>query len=421
MKRTEKTLPALTFIEIHGKLLRALIGLLCASIAVQAQIAVRGETVYTMVGAPIRDGVVLIRDGKIERVGPASQVAIPSGYKVLTARVVTPGLIDARSTVGLSGYLNQPHDQMQLDTSAPIQPELRAIDAYDAREFLVGYLRSFGITTVHTGHGPGALISGQTMIVKTTGETIDQAVIVPEAMIAASLGQAGLGQSGKSPGTRSKQIAMLRAELLKAQDYVAKQKAAGNDPTKAPARDIRMEALARVIRGEIPLLVNVHRAHDIVSALRVAKEFGIKIVLDGAAESYLVMDQIKAAGVPVIIHPTMYRAAGDAENLSMETAAKLRRAGIPVAMQSGYESYVPKTRVVLFEAAIAAANGLSFEEALATVTIDAARILGIANRVGSLEPGKDADLALFDGDPFEYTSHVTGVIVNGQVVSEEKR
>lgn len=419
MRRIENVLRSL--IEKHTTVVRVLICLLLASVAAQAQIAVRGETVYTMAGVPIRDGVVLIRDGKIERVGPASQVAVPSGYKLLTARVVTPGLIDARSTVGLSGYLNQPHDQMQLDTSAPIQPELRAIDAYDAREFLVGYLRSFGITAVHTGHGPGALISGQTMIVKTVGDTIDQAVIVPEAMIAASLGQAGLGQGGKSPGTRSKEIAMLRAELLKAQDYVAKQKAAGNDPSKAPSRDIRMEALARVIRGELPLLVNVHRAHDIMSALRVAKEFGIKIVLDGAAEAYLVMDQIKAAGVPVIIHPTMYRAAGDAENLSMETAAKLRRAGIPVAMQSGYESYVPKTRVVLFEAAIAAANGLSFEEALATITIDAARILGIANRVGSLEPGKDADVVLFDGDPFEYTSHVTGVIINGQVASEERR
>jgi imidazolonepropionase-like amidohydrolase len=421
MKMIEKVLRALTFIKRHEKSSGALVVLLLASAAARAQIAVRGETVYTMAGAPIRDGVVLIRDGKIERVGPASQVAIPAGYRTLTARVVTPGLIDAHSTVGLSGYLNQPHDQMQLDTSAPMQPELRAIDAYDAREFLVGYLRSFGITTVHTGHGPGALISGQTMIVKTVGDTIDQAVIVPEAMIAASLGQAGLGQGGKSPGTRSKEIAMLRAELLKAQDYVAKQKAAGDDPAKAPSRDIRMEALARVIRGEIPLLVNVHRAHDIMSALRVAKEFGIKIVLDGAAEAYLVMDQIKAAGVPVIIHPTMYRAAGDAENLSMETAAKLRRAGIPVAMQSGYESYVPKTRVVLFEAAIAAANGLSFEEALATITIDAARILGIANRVGSLEPGKDADVVLFDGDPFEYTSHVTGVIINGQVASEERR
>jgi imidazolonepropionase-like amidohydrolase len=383
----------------------------------QAQVAVRGETVYTMAGEPIKDGVVLINNGKIERVGQASKILIPSNYRTIKARVVTPGLIDARSVVGLSGYLNQPTDQSQLELSAAMQPELRAFDAYDARERLVEWLRRFGITTVHTGHAPGALISGQTMIVKTVGDNVDEAVMVPMAMISASLGQAGLGQGGKPPGTRAKEMALLRAEFLKARDYNTKQTTAKED--QKPARDLRMEALARVLRGEIPLLVAADRAQDIITALRLAKEFNIKLVLDGAAEAYLVVAQIKAAGVPVIVHPTMERAAGETENLSMETAATLRRAGIPVALQSGYETYVPKVRVVLFEAALAAANGLSFTEALSTITIDAARILGVANRVGSLETGKDADLALFDGDPFEYTTHVTTVIVNGKVVSEE--
>jgi imidazolonepropionase-like amidohydrolase len=168
-------------------------------------------------------------------------------------------------------------------------------------------------------------------------------------------------------------------------------------------------------------LITAHRAQDILSALRLAQEFKIRIVLDGAAESYLVTEEIKRAGVPVIIHPTMYRATGETENLSMETAATLRHAGIPVALQSGFESYVPKTRVVLFEAALAAANGLQPDEALGLITIDAARLLGISTRVGSLETGKDADLALFDGDPLEYATHVRGVIINGQVVSEEVR
>jgi imidazolonepropionase-like amidohydrolase len=382
-----------------------------------AQIAVRGETVYTMAGEPIKDGVVLINNGKIERVGAASAIRIPSNYRTIRARVVTPGLIDARSVVGLSGYLNQPTDQSQLELSSAMQPELRAFDAYDARERLVEWLRRFGITTVHTGHAPGALISGQTMIVKTVGDNVDEAALVPTAMISASLGQAGLGQNGKPPGTRAKEMAMLRAEFLKAKDYNTKQTTAKED--QKPARDLHLEALARVLRGEIPLLIAVDRAQDIITALRLQKEFGIKIVLDGAAEAYLVVDQIKAAGVPVILHPTMERTAGEAENLSMETAATLKRAGIPVALQSGYETYVPKTRVVLFEAGVAAANGLSFTDALSTITIDAARILGIGNRVGSIEAGKDADLALFDGDPFEYTTHVTTVIVNGKVVSEE--
>ena len=162
-------------------------------------------------------------------------------------------------------------------------------------------------------------------------------------------------------------------------------------------------------------------AHDIASALRLAKEFDIKIWLDGAVEAYMLVDEIKAAGVPVIVHPTMTRAFGEHENLSFETASKLVKAGIPVAIQSGYEAYVPKTRVVLWEAAVAAANGLSFDQALRTITIDAAKILGIADRVGSLEVGKDGDVALYDGDPFEYTSHCVGTVIDGRVVSETVR
>lgn len=191
-----------------------------------AQIAVRGETVHTMAGAPIEDGVVLIRDGKIERVGPAASVPVPDGYREMRAKVVTPGLVDARTVVGLAGYLNQPHDQDQLETSAPVQPELRAVDAYNARERLVEWVREHGVTTLHTGHGPGALISGQTMVVKTRADTADEAVIVPTAMVAATLGSTGLAQGGRSPGSRSKAVAMLRAELIKAR----------STPTSRPAR-----------------------------------------------------------------------------------------------------------------------------------------------------------------------------------------
>lgn len=440
----------------------------------RSSIAVRGETVYTMSGEPLRDGVVLIRDGKIERVGAARDVRIPSGYRTVTARVVTPGLVDAHSVVGLAGYLNQPHDQDQVERSAAMQPELRALDAYNAREVLVTWLRQHGVTTIHTGHGPGALISGGTMIAKTTGDTADQAAIVADAMIAVTLGPDAYAPTGRAPGTRAKEIALLRQELIRAQEFIAKGARRTSTPTTAApntsgspdpatnppppdeqvgargttdtttpvgrpaetaagaqagaasggrddARDLRREAMARVIRRETPLLVTAHRAHDILSALRLAQEFNIRIVLDGVAEGYLVAEEIKRAGVPVIVHPTMYRATGETENLSMETAATLRRAGILVALQSGFESYVPKTRVVLFEAALAAANGLRREEALALITIDAARLLGIANRVGSIEVGKDADLVLFDGDPLEYTTHVRGVIINGQVVSEEAR
>lgn len=372
----------------------------------QAQIAVRGETVYTMAGDPIKNGVVLMRDGKIERVG---RFAIPDGYKVMEAAVVTPGLVDAHTVVGLAGYLNQPHDQDQVERSAPMQPELRAIDAYNPREALVEWVRGFGVTTMHTGHGPGVLVSGQTIIVKTIGNDVAEAVIDPAAMVAVTLGNGGRASSG-SPGTRSKMIAMLRGELLKAQNY---------DPEKGT--DLRMEAFKAVLDGDMRMLITVERSHDILTTLRLAEEFGIDIVLDSASEAYLVTDQIKAAGVPVITHPTMARHGGERANATFEAAAHLRDAGIPFALQSGFEAYVPKTRVILFEAGVAAANGLSFEEALASITIKAARMLGVDDRVGSLEVGKDADIAMYDGDPFEYTTHAVGVIINGEVVSTEVR
>ncbi|MCS7083198.1 MAG: amidohydrolase family protein [Bacteroidetes bacterium] len=381
----------------------------------RAQLAVRAELLYTMAGPPIRGGVVLIRDGRIERVGPATSVRIPSGYRVLEAKVVTPGLIDARTVVGLSGIYNVPHDQMQLERSAPIQPELRAIDAYNPEEALVEWVRNLGVTTLHTGHGPGALISGQTMIVKSAGRTVEEALVDSVAAVAATLGRS-VGQNFSSPGTRAKAVAMLRAELLKAQEYGRKRR--DPDPSKRPARDLRLEVLADVLEGKIPLLITAQTAPDILAALRLQREFGFKLVLDGAAEAYLVLEEIKQAGVPVILHPTMVRTAGETRNASMETAALLHRAGIPFALQSGYESYVPKTRVVLFEAAVAAAHGLPFEAALGAITIQAARILGIDRRVGSLEPGKDADMVLFDGDPFEYTTRVCGVIINGRLLTE---
>ena len=387
---------------------------------IEAQVVVRATMLYTMSGPPITDGVVVVRDGKVATVGRAADVKIPAGFRELQAAVVTPGLIDGHSVVGLTGQFNQRHDQDQLESSSPMQPELRAVDAYNAHERLVGWVRSFGVTTVHTGHAPGELISGQTIIVKTTGNTVEDALVVDTAAVAVTLGPWSTKQ-GKSPGTRGKQVAMLRKKLDQARDYARKRSNGGPAGEERPARDIGLEVLARVLNKEVPLLVTAQRAQDIATALRLTRELDVRLWLDGAAESYLLIDEIKAAGVPVILHPGMARANGELENASFETAAHLRRAGIRVAMQSGYEAYVPKTRVVLFEAAMAAANGLSFEETLATITIDAARILGIDRRVGSIAAGKDGDLALYDGDPFEYTTHCLATIVDGEVVHDTSR
>ena len=339
--------------------------------AVSAQIAVKGETVHTMTGEPLTNGVILIgANGKIEAVGTAAQIRIPANYRVVSAKVVTPGLIDAHTVIGLNGYLNQPHEQMALDGSAPMQPELRAIDAYNPEEKLVEWVRGLGVTTLHTGHQPSALISGQTMIVKTAGKTVEEAAIVPTAMIAVTIGDSSLAGQGKSPGTRAKQAAMLRAELIKAQEAVRRADAgrnnqnnqnnrtgqtqtttttantrnnndispnvsnpnsmienppSGNAQTTNAANsnnqttqttqttnvvtDLRGDMMQRVVRREIPLLVTANRAQDIMTALRLAKEFNIRIVLDSVAEAHLVMNEIKMSGFPVVVHATMARSA----------------------------------------------------------------------------------------------------------------
>ena len=373
----------------------------------RAQVAVKGEKVYTMAGQVINDGVVLIKGSQIEKVGAASDITIPADYRVIEGKVVTPGLIDAHSVVGLAGIYNQKHDQDQLETSDPIQPELRAIDAFNPHDGLITWLNSFGITTINTGHAPGALSSGQTMIVKTNGE-FEEAIMRTTSAVVFSLGTEVSGQF-KTPGTRPKGMAMLRSAFVAAQNYQSKR-----DRSEAP-RNLRDEALLDVLSKKVPAIITANTAVDILSALRLAEEFKFDLILDGVAEAYMVLDQIKSAGVPVILHPLMART----KNISFETAKLLADNNIPFAIQGGYESYVPKTRNVLFEAAIAVANGLDYEKGLESITLAPAKILKIDGRVGSLDTGKDADLVIFDGDPFEYTTRVCQVLVNGKIVKSE--
>ena len=337
--------------------------LLLAMVSARAQVAVQAELLYPMTGdlRPIEDGVVLCsKDGRIQKVGPAKAVAIPEGYRVLKAKVATPGFIDAHTTIGLSGILNiDRQDQEQLDKSAPIQPELRAIDAYNGRDPLVEWLRQLGITTVHTGHAPGALVAGQTMILKTNVTSItdaEKSTLRPFAMVASTLGPDGFGGGGKAPGSRAKSLAMLRENLLKAQSHLKKRK--GAKEGESPDPDLRLDTLADVLDKKVPLLITARRHHDIAAALRLQKEFGFRLVLDGASEAYLLLDEIKEAEVPVLIHPTMARPYGENENMTFTLAARLHASGIPFAFQSGHEGYVPKTRVVHFEAALAVAYGL---------------------------------------------------------------
>jgi imidazolonepropionase-like amidohydrolase len=385
--------------------------LLFSPFFLKAQTAIKADIIYTAAGAAIRNGIILVKDGKIQQVGTG--ISIPEGYTILEAKAVTPGLVDARSVVGFSGALNIPTDQDQVERSSPIQPELRAIDAYNPEEKLVSYVRGWGVTTLHTGHGMGALISGQTMVAKTKAGTADNVVVIPEAMLAMTLGE---GVSGfTSPGTRAKQMAMLRTELLKAQTYA--QKMAGKDTSKRPTFDLKMDMLAKLLSGKVKGLVYANKTNDIMNAIRLCREFGFKLVIEGAAEAYKLIEEIKAANAEVVLHATMARNGGDMVNMTRESAAILTAAGISVSIETGYEGYVPKTRVLLFEAAQAMVHGLPYEEAIKAVTINPAKLLGIDARVGSIAAGKDADLVLFNGDPLEYLTKVCYVMIEGEVVS----
>jgi imidazolonepropionase-like amidohydrolase len=258
-------------------------------------------------------------------------------------------------------------------------------------------------------------------------------VIVPFRMLAITLGD-GVSRAFRSPGTSAKGVAMLREALLDARKYLDERESEENTTPpegeqaaigeskedgkkREAARNLRHEALGALLRGEVTALVTAQSAPEIEAALRLQEEFGFPMVLDGAAEAPLLLEEIAAAGVAVLPHPPMARL----QQGSFETAAKLRDAGIPFALQTGFEGYVPKTRVLVFEAAIAAANGLGFDDALAAITREPARLLGIDDRVGTLETGKDGDLVLFDGDPFEYTTHVCAVVIEGEVVSRNCR
>jgi imidazolonepropionase-like amidohydrolase len=306
-----------------------------------------------------------------------------------------------------------------------LQPELRAIDAYNPREELIEYVRGFGVTTVHTGHAPGELISGQTMIAKTRGGTVQEALIFDGKAVCATLTESSQKSGKQSPGTRGKQMSMLRALLIEATEYRSKWSKQSKETEKSDdskvARNLKLEAIVDVLDGKKTLLITADRAQDIASALRLGEEFGIRIWLDSAAEAYQLIPEIKKAGVPVLLHPSMARANGDRENMTFRSASILKDSGIPFAIESGFEAYVPKVRIVLFEAALAAAHGLSKEAALESITLSAARILGIQDRVGSIEVGKDADLALYDGDPLEYTTHCTSVVIDGVVYPGESR
>lgn len=381
------------------------------------QFVVHAGRLHTASGPTIVDGAVLVEDGTIRYAGPrAGLPPVPATTPILKASDVTPGLIDAHAVVGLSGMLNIPADQDQDEASDPNQADVRVLDSFNPNEPFLQFVRENGVTVVHATPGRVNVIAGQTALFRTHGRNAEQMALRSPAGLLVNLGETPKqSYPNRLPTTRMGTAALLRTALTKAQNYVARKTTAEAD--KLPPLDLKSEALALALDGKIPVFFSAHRADDIDTALRLAREFKLRAVLNLATEAYRIPEVVKGAGVPVVLHPTMQRIASlETFNTYLGNAALLAEWQIPIALGTAFEGYVPKTRVLRHEAAVAMVNGLGFDRALRAITLDTARLLGIDDRFGSLEAGKVADLVLYDGDPFEHATHVTHTIIGGRVV-----
>jgi imidazolonepropionase-like amidohydrolase len=361
--------------------------------------------------------VILVEDGKIVQVGPRALFNLPPQMPVLTAAVVTPGLIDAHSVVGLSGALNVKQDQDQDEVSDPNQADLRVLDGFNPKEPLLQFVREQGVTVAHVLPGRANAVAGQSGVFRTYGRTAEQMKLVFPAALLVNLGEVPKGTyPGRLPSTRMGTANLVRTALFQAQNN-ARRRVSAKDDDKKPAPNLKLEALELALDRKIPVYFSAHRADDLNTALRLSKEFNLKPVLSLATEGYLIPETLRDAKVPVVVHPTMQRPSGmETMHSNLRNAATLADYQVPLALCTAFEGYVPKTRVLRFEAAIAAVNGLGFDRALSAITLDAAKVMGIADRYGSIDPGKVADLVLYDGDPFEHTTHVTHTLMDGRVV-----
>ena len=366
---------------------------------------VRAGRIHTGSGEPIADGALVIRDGKIEKIGKAADVPRPAGARLHVANEVTPGFIDAGTTAGISGAYNIPADQDQDELGEPNQSDLRVIDGFNPGEPLLEFLAAQGVTTVHATPGRQAVLAGTTGVFRTRAASLSTAVMNPAFALYVNLGEVVKGKP-KGPSTRMGTASAIRKALIEAQ----------NPPKKdgPPASVALTEALA----GKRLVVFAAHRADDIRTAIRIADEFKLKAAIALGTEADLVASELAERKIPVIIHPTMQRPGDSMETLNSRVAlvSHLKAKGVTVVMGTGFEGYVPKQRVLRSEIAMAAAYGLGHGAAIQMATQDAAAFLGIDKEVGTLEVGKVADVVLYDGDPLEHATHVRLTFAGGRVV-----
>jgi imidazolonepropionase-like amidohydrolase len=383
------------------------------------RLAIFAARIHTVSNGTISDGAILVEKGKIRFVGSRAKLELPEGTPVLSAAVVTPGLIDAHAVIGLSGRLNIAADQDQDELSEPNQADLRVLDSFNPHEPFLQFVREQGVTVVHATPGRANVLAGQSGVFRTSGRTVEDMKLRAPAALLVNLGEVPKATySNRLPTTRMGTASLIRTAFSQAQGNALK-RAAAKDDDKRPPRNLKLEALELALDRKIPVVFSAHRADDISTALRLAREFELKAIIDLATEGYLVADVLAEAKMPVVVHPTMQRVGTmETYNSHLCNAAVLADRKIRVAIGTAFEGYVPKTRVLRHEAAIAMVNGLGYERALRAITLDAAALLGIDDRLGSIEVGKLADLVLFDGDPFEHRTHVTYTLIDGRIVHD---
>ncbi|MBI3818983.1 MAG: amidohydrolase family protein [Planctomycetes bacterium] len=378
----------------------------------------RGAKIVTMAGEDIDDGVLVVDKGKITAVGRAANVTIPANAEEVDARgkYILPGFVDTHSHIGAPAG---------GDSSSPIQPDCRVMDSIDVRDPGIARARAGGITTANVMPGSGHLLSGQTLYLKLRdGNAIEDLLIkLDDGSAAGGIKMAnGTNSRGNPPfpGSRAKSAALVREQYIKAAAYRDKLKKANGDPEKMPERDLNMEALVEVLDGKRVVHHHTHRHDDILTVLRLQKEFGFKVVLHHVSEGWKVADEIAKANVPcsviVIDSPGGKLEAKDA---SIETCGVLERAGARVAIHT--DDYITDSRLFNRSAALAVRGGMSRRGALAALTIEGAKILELDKKIGSLETGKDADLAIWSGDPLSVYSYVTETWIEGKLVFDRSR
>ena len=370
----------------------------------------------------IESGFIEIQDKKIVRVGSMEDYTVTSGEIDLKGKMVFPGFIDAHCHVGiLEDSLTFEGDDVNEATD-PVTPHLRGIDAVNPMDVCFKEALMAGVTTVATGPGSANVIGGSFTVLKTNGKCVDQMAVKENAAMKFAFGENPKGsynQKGQTPITRMGAVSLIREQLFKAKEYLERLNDYYDDPEEndKPDFDIKCESLIPLLKKEIPMKAHAHRADDIFSAIRIAKEFDLNLTLDHCTEGHLIADELAEHGYPCLVGPALIgRSKPELKNKSYITPKVLYEKGLSVSIITDHD-VIPLEHLPLC-AALSHKAGLPYMESLKAITINPAKALGISDTLGSIEAGKDADITVFEGDPLDIQSSPKMVIINGKIVKE---